>query len=662
MIQKRYRLSFVWIQDYRTFKNAQINFIPKYKIEYLNNNISIHVTEDVTEDFYGEDISLSVLVGGNGAGKTSLLRFVLNLCSGSRVGDDSVGSFIVVYEVKTSSGTSFEAYIKDVENVSGDKEINIRYLDTNKKGQATNGSYCILSNDINELPKDLEYIYYSDLISEGSMKSAFQWDRSNDISTGHCYKEMEERLYEKVRSSKREKYDDLFNSINELEDTLSQTGKNDDCAELIKIILQKLDSFDSLGFDRSVAHNYWKDEFKKQITFITDNANVLDDFDISISRATAYLIENNEWKRAFSDYSNKIEAFLPRTIIKNKTTFKKVLARVMFLNYLSDLVSHVVPDKYLESVRKEAIDIICMETTRKQGLNKLIWFFEIMKKRIEKLHGVSNLSVENYEELAKYAQQDSLYSTDAFHNYYIQGSFSFGIDDKHNCDIKDLRNWHKYYEKIISLTDFIEYSWGISSGELAVLTMFSRLNELKDIEANSVIIMLDEAETALHPKWQRMYINSVLKGTKELFREKTIQIMVATHSPIILSDIINTNAIYMQKKEGVTKIIPSETRKKTFAANIYTLYDDTFFLTKEGAIGKYAEEQLVNLLKEIEQKTNEKSKEINQKISYIGDELLKRKFEEKYQAERKQKYRLTELRKQKEEIEMEIKKIEGSQQ
>ncbi len=54
-------------------------------------------------------------------------------------------------------------------------------------------------------------------------------------------------------------------------------------------------------------------------------------------------------------------------------------------------------------------------------------------------------------------------------------------------------------------------------------------------EAKNVILILDEIEAHLHPRWQRSILRSLLSVTKELHSEASLQLIAATHSPMVLA-------------------------------------------------------------------------------------------------------------------------------
>lgn len=166
----------------------------------------------------------------------------------------------------------------------------------------------------------------------------------------------------------------------------------------------------------------------------------------------------------------------------------------------------------------------------------------------------------------------------------------------------------------------------LSSGELAILNIFSRLYDAivaRPIEFDGVysptLLLLDEAELGLHPEWQRQYINVLLQFLQFLSKNEkhSFQIVLASHSPILLSDIPRACSNYLGTNEKM---------EETFASNIFELYRNSFFM-KDGMMGAFAEEKVQSLLNRIQnkrRKMNDKViKGIENEIEMIGDERIR---------------------------------------
>ncbi len=159
----------------------------------------------------------------------------------------------------------------------------------------------------------------------------------------------------------------------------------------------------------------------------------------------------------------------------------------------------------------------------------------------------------------------------------------------------------------------------LSSGEIQVLNSINQVTyHIRNIESikdsyQSINIIFDEVELYFHVDYQRSFISKLLQAIEmlKLQRIKNINIMFLTHSPFILSDIPSANILRL--KTGIPQFNP----KQTFAANIYDLLKDDFFLEK-GVIGEFAKEKINSILnKEV---INEEDFQI---IDLIGDPLLK---------------------------------------
>lgn len=150
--------------------------------------------------------------------------------------------------------------------------------------------------------------------------------------------------------------------------------------------------------------------------------------------------------------------------------------------------------------------------------------------------------------------------------------------------ILDIPNKGKF-----SLLNFIlsalNLGWsGLSSGELSLLNLFGRLYAVsKEVDRQHILLLLDEVDLGLHPEWQRKWISLALPIVGEIFEGKSVQIIMTTHSPIMLSDIYSENVIMLGNDKHPNKI-------ETFGQNIHELYRNSFFLSSTR--GQYASNQI----------------------------------------------------------------------
>lgn len=152
-------------------------------------------------------------------------------------------------------------------------------------------------------------------------------------------------------------------------------------------------------------------------------------------------------------------------------------------------------------------------------------------------------------------------------------------------------------------------------------------------------IILDEIELYFHPEFQRIFINELIKSINYLkgFNYK-YNIIFLTHSPFILSDIPTANILKLDKGNIQNNIKEEE----TYAANVHDLLANDFFL-ENGFMGEYAKQKIKDLLKYLTYNENLDDAENNEKpklnwnpslaedfIQIIGEPLLKYDLKELY--------------------------------
>ena len=59
--------------------------------------------------------------------------------------------------------------------------------------------------------------------------------------------------------------------------------------------------------------------------------------------------------------------------------------------------------------------------------------------------------------------------------------------------------------------------------------------QLGEEPCDSVVLLIDEVESHLHPRWQRSILSSLAGAMRELGTPKAVQLVITTHSPLVLS-------------------------------------------------------------------------------------------------------------------------------
>lgn len=216
----------------------------------------------------------------------------------------------------------------------------------------------------------------------------------------------------------------------------------------------------------------------------------------------------------------------------------------------------------------------------------------------------------------------------------------------------------------------------MSSGERAIQNMFSwlvlipKLDQIMGIESSnytSKLILIDELDLYAHPEWQRRIMSQLINTINKIEKEKPVQIIITSHSPLILSDFPRQNIIYMNERDGKTIVDNNNKHKQSFGANIYTLLKEAFFL-ENGAVGVFAKGKIYNVYEELKAKVYSdnidelKKSEYQLIINLIGDEFVRREmqrlFDKKYGD--KQQLIINEIPKKDEELQKLKRQLENS--
>ncbi len=215
------------------------------------------------------------------------------------------------------------------------------------------------------------------------------------------------------------------------------------------------------------------------------------------------------------------------------------------------------------------------------------------------------------------------------------------------------------YEKLSDFIFYMPFSRRLSSGENALLNLFSRIynfleSNLKEPKfrklSDHYILLLDEADLTFHPTWKKKYVKALIKILPHIFNElenkPSLQIIFTTHDPLTLSDLPNTNVIYLERKtyEDKTKILnvnDPNRPSKTFGANISDLLADSFFI-EESLIGNFAFDKIQESIVWLSNKEDITAADYHKKLIQIIDEpIVQQKLAEMYDDKMETNFQLT---------------------
>lgn len=180
----------------------------------------------------------------------------------------------------------------------------------------------------------------------------------------------------------------------------------------------------------------------------------------------------------------------------------------------------------------------------------------------------------------------------------------------------------------------------LSSGERQYLFTFSALlYHVFNIKMTPVNrphyrlanLMLDEVEICFHPEYQRTLVYRLIELLRQfrLNYRFSINIILTTHSPFILSDIPKSNVLYLENGKSVGETI----YKDTFGANVNDILHQSFFL-KKGFMGEFARDKIQSVIDFLNSKnsskwTKESSLEFIEKV--VSEPILQRQLRSLYE-------------------------------
>lgn len=179
-----------------------------------------------------------------------------------------------------------------------------------------------------------------------------------------------------------------------------------------------------------------------------------------------------------------------------------------------------------------------------------------------------------------------------------------------------------------------QYLYTFSTYIYHVLNLLS-IQESHRVRYRNINLILDEVEICFHPEFQRRFVYELLGYIKRLFmnRNASFNILIATHSPFILSDIPQSNILYLE--DG--KMVMPEGIKNPFAANICDILYQSFFL-KQGFVGEFARKKIKHIIERLlpgDYFLDDSEAEYHLLMELIGDPFLKMQLRQLYEDRRK---------------------------
>ena len=123
--------------------------------------------------------------------------------------------------------------------------------------------------------------------------------------------------------------------------------------------------------------------------------------------------------------------------------------------------------------------------------------------------------------------------------------------------------------RVLSLAYLLVWAW--EEHRIAA----ERLNEKP---SRSIVLLVDEIESHLHPKWQRIIIPAILEAVRALNAEVHIQLLAVTHSPMVLASL---EPLFDERNDKLFKFDLEDGRVLVDEMNWYPLGSVDSWLTSD---------------------------------------------------------------------------------
>ncbi|QDZ88633.1 AAA family ATPase [Priestia megaterium] len=306
-------------------------------------------------------------------------------------------------------------------------------------------------------------------------------------------------------------------------------------------------------------------------------------------------------KRRFGA-SSLSSVYLP--IIKNYIGFnnKKSLATQELLGEIGYVEQPLIEVKRM-GIKKRLEKKLSNVSVIRADASILEEDLENIAERMDKFH------YEHFERVATRfgSQRKKMLNLNAF-EYYEGGVRQWVIDTTKLENIQiDIINdlWFPKGNELIPMKSF-------SSGELS---MFFRFFKLIDTMVDSSVVLIDEPETHLHPRWSRKYI----KMLNDIFGHYNCHFIIATHSPLIVSDVPSECIVGLRQIDNF--IEQYKVREQTLGINYREILHEVFHI--DNLYGEFTNDinkEILRLLKD------EKVSAAEELYHKLGDSELKFKL------------------------------------
>jgi len=601
------QLIYLYIDNYKNIQKQGFNFSAKYKCSFDGKVLNIKKQEYLK--IFPNNININAIVGKNGSGKSTIFKFILMLIFFNKYKKldkkdyeytEEYDNFLKKEDIQSSNigkngNRGFLIIKKGKEFYRLTLLVDLLSKNTYQMGiVVTLNGVNLELNDLNEDDIDFFSIHYNYLID--TLKD----DSSDDNFI--------DKIYHKTDGYETPLLLEPYKRIN---------GKEQiDIENLQYLSYSKFANIFRLGITNEFIETFFNPNFVKLSVNLEKLKSKIDLLSKNIFANPLVIVDNDNPIKMGKDH---IFRYMKPNDFKNIITELYNQKNFLALNRIYIAFKILEKDywKKFNWQNKNIYNAVFCSKNINESIESIIKNMNLpdIQEKLEK----SNIPKYEYQKILNAIK----FETEIL-NKNIK--FQYFLNKKNKLEdlkkiLEDISPWIdiEYFENDKSYKS-------LSSGEKTIfafmINLMYHINNLKDTKYKTINIFLDEVELGLHPDWQKRFLKYILK-TIRVFNIN-VNLVFATHSPFILSDIPKENIVFLE--DGVNKT--ENIKVDTFGANIHTLLSHGFFM-EDGLMGEFARDEIEKVISILNKTilTEEEIKEYQKFISIVGEPLIKNQLQ-----------------------------------
>lgn len=565
------QLIYCYIKKIRNIQRQEVSLSDKFKCSYKDGRLWIEMSTDnsMADYIYENDFmrSLRIIVGKTGSGKTNFLQMI-GMDSWNRMGSTKRDAYFMLYKMEVKNEFFVEIVGMSIHGIK--KNISSNHIDSKTIKAVYKIKYDFNSQKITDVRdanyEDAEHTY---------IINAFDRNAFADCP------------YENERQEGVVNHD---NFIGRMITQFGNASVSMEC-DYLKAYLNKMPQ-ESIKRNASLVIRWNNWQYKHKF-----------DLDEHLVKREYWTYKDKAEKQRTNNARHGKPYDTPIKYSKNSTPKSRFLHDLMtdfaiYLRKCAECVDENFPDKYyrwagytedlgVDNPRElpdgenlsilKRIDWLCQyidyHTDEMLGNKGLLWQIGVDIKDLFYLLG---------------KMDERYFSDEEFSIPAIEIDISEGAVMR---DVFERMEQYRPDQIGIFTKSLLPYHWTyVSSGEYQYAKVWGILEEygvkakvlrkgekFSEARQPDFILLLDEPENYMHPEMCRTFIHDLNNLLKQRNPMSSFQVILSTHSPFMLSDVLANQIIKMDYDDKGLCVI-SHAEKPTYAANIHSIMADSFFL------------------------------------------------------------------------------------